>query len=160
MSTTQSYSEAVGEAARRTELEDDRKIVLDNMLSHAENESPGLLQSMLDIPEGNASKHILLNLMDGKSASERLTLRDQVAKAMGGDARSFGEKSNLYLTADDVLTLNSEYGFSIGGHTRNHVQVGGITEAEAKEELTSSFQEIEEVIGSTVDTFSFPFGSP
>ena len=135
------------------------EIILDNMLSHAEIERPGLLQNMLGISQENNTKHILLTMMPDRTATQRLALRDQIAEAMGGDARSFAEASNLYLKPEEVRTLSSEYGFSIGGHTRNHVHVRGISEEEMKNELTDHLREIESMTGSKVDAFSFPFGS-
>ena len=135
------------------------EIILDNMLSHAEIESPELLQSILGLSRENLTKHILLEVMPGRTAAQRLALRDQIAEAMGGDARSFAEASNLYLKPEDVRTLSSEYGFSIGGHTRSHVHVRGIKEEEIEDELTNPLREIENITGLKAEAFSFPFGS-
>jgi peptidoglycan/xylan/chitin deacetylase (PgdA/CDA1 family) len=50
-------------------------------------------------------------------------------------------------------------GFTIGGHTRNHVNVGEIgDEAQLRCELLTDKAELERMIGTTVNYFAYPFG--
>jgi peptidoglycan/xylan/chitin deacetylase (PgdA/CDA1 family) len=52
-------------------------------------------------------------------------------------------------------------GFEIGGHTRNHVNVGALTEpATVEDELLGGIQELESWGVGPIRHFSFPFGLP
>jgi peptidoglycan/xylan/chitin deacetylase (PgdA/CDA1 family) len=50
-------------------------------------------------------------------------------------------------------------GFTIGGHTKSHVNVGEIgDEAELRRELLTDKADLEAVTGASVDYFAYPFG--
>ena len=135
------------------------EIILDNLLCHAENESPELLMKMCDFSEGNLTNQILKITMLNRTAAQRLEFRDELAAAMGSDARSLGESSKLYLKPEEIRTLADEYQFSFGGHTRSHVHVRALKGKELEEEITQPMEEIARMTGSKVESFSFPFGN-
>jgi peptidoglycan/xylan/chitin deacetylase (PgdA/CDA1 family) len=57
------------------------------------------------------------------------------------------------------LRVLADEGFTIGGHTRNHVDLGELREATVVErELVSDKQELEDITGRRVDYFAYPFG--
>ena len=51
-----------------------------------------------------------------------------------------------------------ESGFTIGAHTRTHVDLGTVTGAQAQREIHGSRRDIEARIGASVDLFAYPFG--
>lgn len=55
----------------------------------------------------------------------------------------------------------SDAGVEIGSHTRNHVDLGEVTdEATLRDELIGSKHELEDMIGRPVRYFAFPYGLP
>lgn len=62
-----------------------------------------------------------------------------------------------WMTWDEVRQLYSE-GFEIGAHTRTHVNLAEICEAEAREEICGSRRDLENKLGATVDLFAYPYG--
>ena len=61
------------------------------------------------------------------------------------------------LKAAEVVSLTN-YGFEIGSHTVNHVDLGVVSAAEASAELVQSKQELETLLGRPVTLVSFPYG--
>jgi peptidoglycan/xylan/chitin deacetylase (PgdA/CDA1 family) len=51
-------------------------------------------------------------------------------------------------------------GFDIGAHTRSHPILSGLRAVEAREEIKSSKDAIEEHLGEPVPLFAYPFGKP
>ena len=59
----------------------------------------------------------------------------------------------------DLVDLH-ERGFDIGAHTVNHVDLGTVHGEEARRELVDSKSTLEEILGSPVDLFAYPYGRP
>lgn len=53
----------------------------------------------------------------------------------------------------------SSLGFEIGSHTRNHVDLSTVTPVEARNEITSSKTDLEDLLGVPVRSFCYPFGA-
>lgn len=62
------------------------------------------------------------------------------------------------LSSNDVKTLFHEYKQILGGHTCNHPNLTEIDLNHAKFEILSNKKELEDIIGSEVIHFSYPFG--
>jgi len=62
-----------------------------------------------------------------------------------------------WMTWDQVRSLH-ERGFEIGAHTRTHVDLGKITDVEAREEIFGSRLELERELGAPVSSFAYPYG--
>ena len=60
------------------------------------------------------------------------------------------------LSWEEVRNIKTD-GFTIGGHTQNHVDLGRIRN-ELKDEILLDKMKIETEIGVTIDYFAFPFG--
>lgn len=71
--------------------------------------------------------------------------------------RRFNRKT--YLCWEDVRELNSQ-GVRFGSHTVKHKQLSLLTKAEIEYELRESKMTIENKIGASVDSISFPYGFP
>ena len=68
-------------------------------------------------------------------------------------------KTTGCLTREDVLTLAKD-GFIIGGHTRTHVNLGEMKNAEAiRSEIEADKQTLEKITGNSVSYFAYPFGA-
>ncbi|MEZ5853660.1 MAG: polysaccharide deacetylase family protein [Hyphomicrobiaceae bacterium] len=62
-----------------------------------------------------------------------------------------------WMTWDDVRHLRDD-GFTIGGHTANHVDLGKVDVATAEQEITRCKARLEAELGQTITQFSFPYG--
>ena len=59
----------------------------------------------------------------------------------------------------DVRSLSND-GFELGAHTKNHVDLGVISGAEAEEEIGGSARRLVAETGIPIDLFSYPYGRP
>ena len=62
-----------------------------------------------------------------------------------------------WMTWDDVRGLR-DAGFSIGGHTASHVDLGEVDVATAEREITGCKAHLEAELGQPITQFSFPYG--
>ena len=62
-----------------------------------------------------------------------------------------------WMTWDQVRSLHRR-GFDIGGHTRTHVDLGGVAGADARDEIAGGRTDIEHELGAAVDLFAYPYG--
>jgi len=62
-----------------------------------------------------------------------------------------------WMTWDQVRSLHRR-GFELGAHTRTHVDLGAVTEREAREEILGARRELEEHLGAPVELFAYPYG--
>jgi peptidoglycan/xylan/chitin deacetylase (PgdA/CDA1 family) len=58
-----------------------------------------------------------------------------------------------------MLHEMKEQGHAIGSHTRSHRSLAGLTQSEVWDEIAQSKKELESGLQTTVDAFSYPFGS-
>jgi peptidoglycan/xylan/chitin deacetylase (PgdA/CDA1 family) len=61
------------------------------------------------------------------------------------------------LTADQYRILQKE-GITIGGHTSSHVHLPQVDTATARREISESKKQMEEVLGTAVTIFAYPYG--
>src|SRR5436190_1737580 len=62
-----------------------------------------------------------------------------------------------WMTWDQVRSLH-ERGFEFGAHTRTHVDLGAVTDIEAREEILGARRELEERLGKPAQMFAYPYG--
>lgn len=67
--------------------------------------------------------------------------------------------SNLMMTPEEVCDLR-DTGMVIGAHTRTHPILAGLDAAEAEQEIAGSKQDLEQLLGESVDVFAYPNGKP
>ena len=65
-----------------------------------------------------------------------------------------------FLRSEDVELIAAEPNFEIGGHTAHHVDVGRLGEDEVASEIVEDKAALENLTGTPVRFFAFPFGSP
>jgi len=63
------------------------------------------------------------------------------------------------MTSDQLCNLVRCGLIDVGAHTVNHRRLAAITEAEQREEIVRSRQQLEAAIGQPVETFAYPFGA-
>jgi peptidoglycan/xylan/chitin deacetylase (PgdA/CDA1 family) len=66
-----------------------------------------------------------------------------------------GSQARL-MSATEVVELAGLGSVEIGSHTRQHVDLGAATAAQALEEMTASKQSLEAVVGRPVSSFAYP----
>jgi peptidoglycan/xylan/chitin deacetylase (PgdA/CDA1 family) len=66
-------------------------------------------------------------------------------------------KPPRWMSWENVRELKSR-GFSIGGHTVDHVDLGYVGSDEARDQLADSRRQLREQLGEDVELFAYPFG--
>ncbi len=64
-----------------------------------------------------------------------------------------------WMSWDQVRALAAQ-GFTIGGHTRSHANLGEVAGDTARKEIRGGREEIEAELGTAIDLFAYPFGRP
>lgn len=65
-----------------------------------------------------------------------------------------------FMSKDDVVLLSKDSLFEIGGHTKNHVNLGvKLTRETLLSEIKDDKTAIEKIIGKPIDFLAYPFGS-
>lgn len=86
-----------------------------------------------------------------------------VSRWIGTDVVPFWDRAlgvrHPWMTWDQVKTLKNK-GFDIGAHTRTHVNLGTTSGAAAQEEIAGAREDLEQALGTSVETFAYPFGGP
>lgn len=69
------------------------------------------------------------------------------------------EHSELMMNHDEVRALRAA-GMEIGGHTRTHPILSGLSDEQAEIEIVEGKKDLEEILGQAVDVFAYPNGNP
>ena len=69
----------------------------------------------------------------------------------------FSGHSNVFMSKKDIKEMNN-IGFEIGSHTHAHPLCGLISDEQFRQEITLSKKILEESIGCSITSFSFPYG--
>jgi peptidoglycan/xylan/chitin deacetylase (PgdA/CDA1 family) len=64
-----------------------------------------------------------------------------------------------WMTWDEVRWLHRK-GFDVGAHTRTHVDLGQVSEDEARAEIQGARLELERQLAAPVELFAYPYGGP
>jgi peptidoglycan/xylan/chitin deacetylase (PgdA/CDA1 family) len=62
------------------------------------------------------------------------------------------------LSSDQIIKIYSQYNHCIGSHTVNHFNLAALEIESSKEEIGKNKRDLEQLIGSPVRHFSYPFG--
>lgn len=65
----------------------------------------------------------------------------------------------LPMTTEQLRALYGGGLIEIGAHTRSHVNLAAQTAEKQREEIEGSKQDLERILGSSVESFSYPFGT-
>jgi len=102
--------------------------------------------------------HSLSKLLRPLAERERRKILDDLLS--WADADSPGRRAHQILSPGEVLSLVEGGLVEIGAHTVNHPLLVSLPVPTQRAEIASSKQELEEVLGKPVTSFSYPFGGP
>jgi peptidoglycan/xylan/chitin deacetylase (PgdA/CDA1 family) len=92
------------------------------------------------------------------SAGRRQRFLKMLAAAAGIDESHLAAEAGLYLTRKNVRELAGA-GFEIGSHTYSHVHCRTMVGGDFGEEIDRNREELEQLTGTPVQSFSVPYGS-
>ena len=98
-----------------------------------------------------------LNMLMQRISPERQEAwLDQLGKwAVPGDA---GNNMHRSMTQEEIKRLAASPWATIGAHTVTHSALSALTEEQQRQEIFTSKQELENMTGKEITTFSYPFG--
>lgn len=64
------------------------------------------------------------------------------------------------LDGDEMAELAAAEGVEIGAHTLDHPALAELGEAEQRRQILGSRQRLEEITGTSIESFSYPYGTP
>ena len=82
---------------------------------------------------------------------------DLIGKTNEWDKNKKNFVSKELLSKNDILDWHKN-GMTIGSHSKTHKILLGLNDEELNDEITNSKKNIEDLIGSKIDSFSYPFG--
>jgi len=68
-------------------------------------------------------------------------------------------KNKLFLSSEDIRVLVDDYGATIGSHSASHARLADCNNIVLKEELLSSKNYLEDILGQEITSISYPHGS-
>ena len=96
-------------------------------------------------------------VLEKLAKNQRNLVLDELLKALRiSIPASLGEE--LKLTWDEILKMNRG-GISFGAHTASHPDLTGLSPEEAKHEIIQSKKILEDKLGRSINSFSFPKGA-
>lgn len=119
------------------------------------------------------TRHLVITFDDGyrdnRSAADELLRRGVPAcffiatEFIGSDRVPWWDAQagivSEWMSWADVRSLSND-GFELGAHTKNHVDLGVVSGAEAVEEIGGSARRLVAETGIPIDLFSYPYGRP
>ena len=121
----------------------------------------------------DVSRHLVITFDDGyrdnRRAADELLRRRMPASFfiatdfIGSDRVPWWDAESgigsEWMSWADVRSLSDD-GFELGAHTKNHVDLGVVSGAEAVEEIVGSARRLVAETGIPIDLFSYPYGRP
>ncbi|MDQ6769787.1 MAG: polysaccharide deacetylase family protein [Gemmatimonadota bacterium] len=117
------------------------------------------------------TRHLVITFDDGyrdnRRAADELVRRGMPAsffiatEFIGSDRVPWWDANagivSEWMSWADVRSLSND-GFELGAHTKNHVDLGVVSGAEAVEEIAGSARRLAAETGRRIDLFSYPYG--
>jgi peptidoglycan/xylan/chitin deacetylase (PgdA/CDA1 family) len=89
--------------------------------------------------------------------AERRQIVEQVAASCGIRLADLAAR-RPYITRQELISL-ARSGVTIGNHTADHVHCRTLDDAGAGEQVADARRDLEDLAGTTVDSFAYPYGS-
>jgi peptidoglycan/xylan/chitin deacetylase (PgdA/CDA1 family) len=86
----------------------------------------------------------------------RRTVLDEIHK--WADVESSSRPTHRILSVEEVVALAKGRLIEVGAHTVTHPSLSALPVASQRDEITSSKSQLEEILGSSVVSFAYPFG--
>jgi len=131
------------------------------MVKHAVRRAwPARMSPRPDWHAGETSSVIqtLLRMYKGLATEEGPAFLDEVAEATGSGRCPTTDGFAPWMSWDQIRELQAA-GQSIGAHTVTHPVLARCSREQQRYEITESKRRIEEVLGGTVNSFSYPVGT-
>jgi peptidoglycan/xylan/chitin deacetylase (PgdA/CDA1 family) len=96
----------------------------------------------------------LVNQVKYRPLAERIKLTNQMAQLVQTPL-----PGDLMMTSNEVKAMRLA-GMQIGAHTMTHPILGGLEDAQARDEIQGSKQFLEQLLGERVGLFAYPNGKP
>jgi peptidoglycan/xylan/chitin deacetylase (PgdA/CDA1 family) len=113
---------------------------------------------LAEFPDLRSLSEVFSSLFPAISLAEREAFLEALRQLSGISERQLAEKSALYLTTEQLRSLAS-FDFEIGNHTYSHVHCRSLSGKEFGHEIDKNKNELEELSGTHVRSFSLPYGS-
>lgn len=98
----------------------------------------------------------LLDLLSGLTSTERSAILDDLAGQVG--VTTNGRRTHRALSESEIVRLIDGRNVTVGAHTRTHPSLAALPPAEQKSEIAGSRARLQEITGTSVCDFAFPFG--
>ncbi len=119
-----------------------------------------LLVDPTSVPRsGDTQRSLMLTFDDGLESCHRIALPVLSKYAVSGLFFIIPQKIGMpgFMSQSDIEDLIAS-GHTIGSHSLNHLDLTSISTVDAKAEIQTSKEILEERFNVTIDSFSFPFG--
>ena len=110
--------------------------------------------ALASINERRAAIGTLVNQVKYRPIQERITITEQMARLVNTPL-----PANLMMTSQEVKAMRHA-GMQIGAHTITHPILGGLGDAQARDEIQGSKRFLEQLLGERVGLFAYPNGKP
>jgi peptidoglycan/xylan/chitin deacetylase (PgdA/CDA1 family) len=107
---------------------------------------------------GARTKSIADLLATASRAADAQTVKSRVLSLLGCSETDLHATSRLFLRVEDLRRL-ADCGVEIANHTMTHVRCGPLGENELRREIVDAKSLLEELAGTRVRAFAFPWGS-
>jgi peptidoglycan/xylan/chitin deacetylase (PgdA/CDA1 family) len=111
-----------------------------------------------EIPQLHSLSEVFTRFFPSMTLSEREVFLEALRQTAGVNERRLAEDTALYLTTKQLSSLAS-FDFEIGNHTYTHVHGRSLSQNDFAQEIDRNKAELESLSGTTVRSFSQPYGS-
>ena len=135
---------------------------IDNVLSLAMQElgATGLgIAAALTDPWSCTIRRIVREVLPQLDLDAREALKRKLMRLLGVREADLVEHMDLFLNPDQLTRLVRDYGFTIGNHTVSHTHLRNLPPASARHEIEDGKRLLEQMTGTRIRAFSFPYGS-
>jgi peptidoglycan/xylan/chitin deacetylase (PgdA/CDA1 family) len=110
------------------------------------------------VPSAHSVAEIFGVFLPSLTLAERETFFEVLKEIAAINEAHLAEEAGLYLTSAQLRALSS-FDFEIGNHTFSHVHCRTLSKSEFEQEIETNKAQLEAVSGTTVRSFSLPYGS-
>ncbi len=131
------------------------------------NEADGYLELMIEgrFHKWPARTHFekfrayedLYSILSKKTPSEQKEIIEAIAQSR--ELRAAELDNHRTMDADELKSLDESGLITIGGHTHNYVNLSALPKWQQNEEVLKNKNVLEEVLGHSIEYFSYPLGS-
>ena len=99
----------------------------------------------------------LYSILSNKTPSEQRAIVDQITQSL--DLRAEELDNHRTMSAQELKKLEEGGLITIGGHTHNYVKLSALPKWGQAGEISKNKDVLEEVLGHSIEYFSYPFGN-